>query len=178
MKILLAIILIFPIFNIVAQNPVQPKDSTVGKDELIIISPEKKVHSDTSELMIIRDSSQKHKEANISELFIIGRNAYKRGHICKNDQYPPFEGHWSGFYYGFVNFGNTDYSMYEGTAYEEYGEFMELDWSHSFAMLSLRFFRYRQNPRNYLISRVFVCFYMECCARDRTRTYTSHDTRS
>lgn len=134
MKILLAIILIFPIFNIVAQNPVQPKDSTVGKDELIIISPEKKVHSDTSELMIIRDSSQKHKEANISELFIIGRNAYKRGHICKNDQYPPFEGHWSGFYYGFVNFGNTDYSMYEGTAYEEYGEFMELDWSHSFAM--------------------------------------------
>ena len=53
MKILLAIILIFPIFNIVAQNPVQPKDSTVGKDELIIISPEKKVHSDTSELMII-----------------------------------------------------------------------------------------------------------------------------
>ena len=42
MKILLAIILIFPIFNIVAQNPVQPKDSTVGKDELIIISPEKK----------------------------------------------------------------------------------------------------------------------------------------
>ena len=35
MKILLAIILIFPIFNIVAQNPVQPKDSTVGKDELI-----------------------------------------------------------------------------------------------------------------------------------------------
>ena len=106
MKILLAIILIFPIFNIVAQNPVQPKDSTVGKDELIIISPEKKVHSDTSELMIIRDSSQKHKEANISELFIIGRNAYKRGHICKNDQYPPFEGHWSGFYYGFVNFGN------------------------------------------------------------------------
>ena len=59
MKILLAIILIFPIFNIVAQNPVQPKDSTVGKDELIIISPEKKVHSDTSELMIIRDSSQK-----------------------------------------------------------------------------------------------------------------------
>ena len=81
--------------------------------------------------MIIRDSSQKHKEANISELFIIGRNAYKRGHICKNDQYPPFEGHWSGFYYGFVNFGN---SMYEDTAYEEYGEFMELDWSHSFAM--------------------------------------------
>ena len=51
MKILLAIILIFPIFNIVAQNPVQPKDSTVGKDELIIISPEKKVHSDTSELL-------------------------------------------------------------------------------------------------------------------------------
>ena len=34
MKILLAIILIFPIFNIVAQNPVQPKDSTVGKDEI------------------------------------------------------------------------------------------------------------------------------------------------
>lgn len=41
MKILLAIILIFPIFNIVAQNPVQPKDSTVGKDELIIIHRKK-----------------------------------------------------------------------------------------------------------------------------------------
>ena len=36
MKILLAIHFDFPIFNIVAQNPVQPKDSTVGKDELII----------------------------------------------------------------------------------------------------------------------------------------------
>ena len=84
MKILLAIILIFPIFNIVAQNPVQPKDSTVGKDELIIISPEKKVHSDTSELMIIRDSSQKHKEANISELFIVFQSIEQINMFCTN----------------------------------------------------------------------------------------------
>ena len=36
----------------------------------------------------------------------------------------------------------------------------------------------KKSPRNYPISRAFVCFYTETCARDRTRTYTSHDTRS
>ena len=39
-----------------------------------------------------------------------------------------FRGHWSGFYLGFVNFANTDYSKYGGD------DFMELDWGNSFAM--------------------------------------------
>lgn len=39
-----------------------------------------------------------------------------------------FKGHWSGFYFGFVNFGNTDYSKYGDN------DFMELDWGNSFTM--------------------------------------------
>ena len=39
-----------------------------------------------------------------------------------------FRGHWNGFYFGFVNFGNTNYSKYGGN------DFMELDWASSFTM--------------------------------------------
>ena len=39
-----------------------------------------------------------------------------------------FRGHWNGFYFGFVNFGKTNYSKYGGN------DFMELDWASSFTM--------------------------------------------
>lgn len=39
-----------------------------------------------------------------------------------------FTGNWRGFYFGFVNFGNTDYSKYDGD------RFLTLDWANSFAM--------------------------------------------
>ena len=39
-----------------------------------------------------------------------------------------FRGHWNGFYFGFVNFGKTNYSKYGGD------DFMELDWASSFTM--------------------------------------------
>lgn len=39
-----------------------------------------------------------------------------------------FTGHWRGFYFGFVNFGNTDYSEYGGD------RFLTLDWANSFTM--------------------------------------------
>ena len=39
-----------------------------------------------------------------------------------------FRGHWNGFYFGFVNFGKTNYSKYGGD------NFMELDWASSFTM--------------------------------------------
>lgn len=44
---------------------------------------------------------------------------------------PHFGGHWSGFYLGFVNFGNTSYSSYSET---DVKDFMELDWANSFAV--------------------------------------------
>ena len=39
-----------------------------------------------------------------------------------------FRGHWNGFYFGFVNFGKTNYSKYGGD------DFMELDCASSFTM--------------------------------------------
>lgn len=39
-----------------------------------------------------------------------------------------FTGHWRGFYFGFVNFGNTDYSEYGGD------RFLTFDWANSFTM--------------------------------------------
>lgn len=59
--------------------------------------------------------------------------------------YHAFNGHWSGFNFGFVNLANTDYSNYPAAA----GEFMELDWANSFVM---QFNLYEQSinlvPRN------------------------------
>lgn len=59
--------------------------------------------------------------------------------------YYVFNGHWSGFNFGFVNFGNTGYSDYS----PETGEFMELDRANSFVM-QLNFFEKSFNlvPKN------------------------------
>jgi len=53
-----------------------------------------------------------------------------------------FRGHWNGFYFGFVNFGKTDYSKYGGD------NFMELDWASSFTMqFNFMKFSFGLNPR-------------------------------
>ena len=53
-----------------------------------------------------------------------------------------FRGHWNGFYFGFVNFGKTNYSKYGGD------KFMELDWASSFTMqFNFMKFSFGLNPR-------------------------------
>lgn len=68
----------------------------------------------------------------IPDITILGKNVYKRSSPLqkKGKNYRAFSGHWCGFQYGFVNFGNTNYSMYPGGS----DELMSLDWSRSFAM--------------------------------------------
>lgn len=65
------------------------------------------------------------------ELMILSRNVFKRSRFVDIDRMNRrFSGHWCGFNFGFVNFGNTDYSMYT----EGQGDFMDLNYSGSFVM--------------------------------------------
>lgn len=143
MKILLISLIFLSALPMFAQDPGLSKDTLTGTQELLIISNRQVEPTDTSRIRILRDTSDKQKENTVTELFILGKNAYKKGHVYKNSRYPGFKGHWSGFYYGFVNFADTDYAMYEGD------KFMELDWSHSFA-LQFNVFKHSINlvPRN------------------------------
>lgn len=53
----------------------------------------------------------------------------KREREIRRSEYKRFSGNWQGFNFGFINFTETDFSMYPG------GEnFMELDWANSFVM--------------------------------------------
>ncbi len=66
-----------------------------------------------------------------SELEIWGRKRYRKSRgYSSNGSYWSFSGHWCGFNFGFVNFANTDYSMYA----DPKDEFMDLDYSTSFVM--------------------------------------------
>lgn len=145
MKILLISLSVLLTLQGMAQQPGQVDDSISKKNELIIISSPQKSKENSSEIKILRDTTNEKKENTVSELFIIGRNSYKKADKKRNSRYPAFEGHWSGFNYGFVNFANTDYSMYDG----EYGNFMDLNWSNSFAM-QFNLLKYSINlvPRN------------------------------
>lgn len=89
-------------------------------------------HADNQNLTFLQsDSTIMEKENTINGLFMMGKKALGgQPDYLLDSKYAPFKGHWSGFYYGFVNFTNTDYSMYP----PEKGEFMELDWTHSFVM--------------------------------------------
>lgn len=87
-----------------------------------------------------RDTLEEPQGNRVSELFMIGKKAATG--IDNGHRFSPFKGHWSGFNYGFINFAHTDYSMYN----PDLGEFMELDWTHSF---SLQF-----NPVKYSVSLV------------------------
>lgn len=151
MKLLLSFLLMLPILKISAQEPEHPQDTVDGKNELIIISSEKNTPADTSELIIIQDRHASDKKGMPIDNSIVKNHMisitgkkYAQSIYAMNRQYPSFEGHWSGFYYGFVNFGNTDYSLYHGKEYHEYGDFMSLDWAHSFAM-QFNFFKHSIN---------------------------------
>lgn len=60
----------------------------------------------------------------VSELFTIGKKAYKTGASTPMERYIPFSSHWKGFHYGFVNFAKLPDDWKE----------LELDWGNSFAM--------------------------------------------
>lgn len=70
--------------------------------------------------------------SNHSDITILGKNVYRESRSSRDNKrrYRSFKGHWCGFYYGFVNLAETDYSMYPNSS----DEFMTLDWSKSFAM--------------------------------------------
>ena len=60
----------------------------------------------------------------------------------KEPRLKKFRGHWNGFYFGFVNFGETNYSKYGGD------NFMELDWANSFTMhFNFADFSFGSSPR-------------------------------
>lgn len=101
----------------------QAQDTT----ELKIIRRTKTVEND--EMIIKGDNDKSNKYDNFSEFITLGKNGYKKSSKeSKNRR--RFEGHWSGFRYGFTNFATNDYSAYpEGTPH-----FMDLDWSNSFNM--------------------------------------------
>ena len=102
--------------------------------EVLLISPGRSSIQDTSKRKVLRDSIFQQKESNVSELFIIGKKAYKKGKNDSTSHYSSFKGHWSGFYYGFINYARLP----------EAWEKLELDWNHSFAM-QFNFCKYNIN---------------------------------
>ena len=100
------------------------QDTLKQEDEMIIISSKKANPQDTSQINILKKSENRPRETSVSELFIIGKNSYKKGSQNPSGRYQPFKGHWSGFYYGFVNFASVP----------ETWSNLDLDWGHSFAM--------------------------------------------
>lgn len=114
MKIITLLLCSLFILPVCAQN----------QEEEIIIATRQQVVRDSSDVIILRDKRNKNQESNISELLIIGKKGYKRGNRPSTDQFKAFKGHWSGFYYGFVNFANLPKDW----------ELLELNWSSSFAM--------------------------------------------
>lgn len=102
----------------------QTVDSLKQQQELLIITSDQYNPQDTARIKILRSRENKHRESTVSELLIIGKNAYRKGSKNRVGRYKTFKGHWSGFHYGFVNFAHLP----------EYAESLELDWGHSFAM--------------------------------------------
>ena len=129
MKIILLLLCSLYMTSLSAQN----------KGQEIIISNPKPVR-DTSEIIILRDKkSHAPKENSVSELFIAGKNAYRKGRAASRNQFRPFTGHRSGFNYGFVNFTNLPDAW----------KSLKLNWSHSFAMqFNLCKYSINLTPRN------------------------------
>lgn len=72
-------------------------------------------------------SSPQENHESFFELKIAGKKRHKKSN---QGNFRRFSGHVCGFNFGFVNFTNTDYSLYSS----EEGEFMELDYANSFVM--------------------------------------------
>lgn len=131
MKIILFLFCICLVAQLQAQHT---KDSLNQQKEVLLISPGRSSIQDTSKRKVLRDSIFQQKESNVSELFIIGKKAYKKGKNDSTSHYSSFKGHWSGFYYGFINYARLP----------EAWEKLELDWNHSFAM-QFNFCKYNIN---------------------------------
>ena len=101
MKIILFLFCICLVAQLQAQHT---KDSLNQQKEVLLISPGRSSIQDTSKRKVLRDSIFQQKESNVSELFIIGKKAYKKGKNDSTSHYSSFKGHWSGFYYGFINY--------------------------------------------------------------------------
>lgn len=150
MKTILLIILTFTLLNGMAQNrdtvrihdnwykrdtsslKRSLKDSLNRDHEMKIISP---AENDTPKaLRIISGDKETTKkleaeENNVYEIEVFG-SRYRKSRDYRNRGYHRFRGHLCGANFGFVNFTQTDYSMYPA------GEdgFMDLDYANSFVM--------------------------------------------
>lgn len=122
MKFILFVISTLLILPLQAQVQPDNQDTLNRTKKLLFLSIEKSNSSDTTWQTHPGDSPDNRKTTSLSELFQVGKNTCKKG--TPAGKYAPFEGHWSGFYYGFVNFAHLP---------EKYKE-LDLDWSHSFAM--------------------------------------------
>lgn len=76
MKIILFLFCICLVAQLQAQHT---KDSLNQQKEVLLISPGRSSIQDTSKRKVLRDSIFQQKESNVSELFIIGKKAYKKG---------------------------------------------------------------------------------------------------
>lgn len=135
MKLILSLLCCLCTFPIYSQS----QDSLSRDQEMIIITKDQHNIPDSSQVKILRKTENKPQGSSVSELFILGKNTYKKGDQNSSGYSPRFKGHWSGFQYGFVNFTKVP---------EAWGN-LELDWGHSFAMqFNLCKYSINLSPRN------------------------------
>lgn len=91
-------------------------------------------HTAKDSINALRPIDSLQKTNNVSELFGIGKKAYQKNPSDPMGRYSSFKGHWSGFYYGFVNIAKLP----------ECWDNLELDWNRSFAM-QFNIFKYNIN---------------------------------
>lgn len=128
------LILLLPVYATAQEKRDTTKKSlsdSLGNSEIIILNQNSQnSFREQDNITILRDSSvtgNQREERNI-EIHIDNMFNYKKQN--GSTEHRSFRGHWCGFGYGFVNWAKSDYSLYPASE----GEFMELDWSRSFAM--------------------------------------------
>lgn len=129
MKIILFLFCISIVFPLRAQKSGEFLNHT---KTIRLTSPEYNTAKDSTYTLRSTDSLQK--TNNVSELFGIGKKACQKGPANPMGRYASFKGHWSGFYYGFVNIAKLS----------ECWNDLELDWNRSFAM-QFNAFKYNIN---------------------------------
>lgn len=103
-----------------------PENQEIQLREVSPVSREKdriRIFSQENETLRPENTENFHEE-----IRIFGKNKFKHTNSCQNHR--NFDGHWCGFYFGFVNFAHTDYSDYA----PEDKDFMELNYVNSFVM--------------------------------------------
>lgn len=111
------------------KNNAALQKSMDSSNEMQLTTPQKKKNNQVRIYGNQNSESQNTYYSN-TELEIIGQNRFKRRRNRDIKYSHSFSGHWCGFYFGFVNFAQADYSMYP----PETGKFMDLDYSNSFTM--------------------------------------------